>query len=364
MKLRNPLPLGRGGGQRSKENTISALRAFRAINSPEAHPQEFTKYVRRAGGIDAYISEVTKVLPIHFALLSHADYLHKPFLKYNDEKETFTRLLTISKPIGLLFVDEANACPVHSIYPTIFNSSKVVICGDLKQMELTTCFSDKAIKLFESNHYPTSEDKALFSPLRATAYSRAAKTIDREIAYNFFLHRRSQPSIVELFSSIAEYGLISTQTSFPAEAELIKLQKFNGGNNLTFCNVEGIKTARGKMSNIAEINAINIILDKLKDSGYDLTKDIAILTPFNAQKNVLMKQFGEILGHTQETQKIGLIYDFQSFQYKIVILSTAISTSRDSDAVLNTTPNMLNIAISRAESLFILVGNKVKLSSP
>ncbi len=60
---------------------------------------------------------------------------------------------------------------------------------------------------------------------------------------------------------------------------------------------------------------------------------------------------------------IGTIHKFQGSQKRVIILSTKVCRPQDNSSCdwLNSKPNLLNVAVSRAEELFILVGNLYRL---
>ena len=54
---------------------------------------------------------------------------------------------------------------------------------------------------------------------------------------------------------------------------------------------------------------------------------------------------------------IGTVHPFQGGQKSVIILSTRQCRAEDSLWFINRRPNLLNVAVSRAQELFILVGN-------
>ena len=56
-------------------------------------------------------------------------------------------------------------------------------------------------------------------------------------------------------------------------------------------------------------------------------------------------------------ESIGTVHTFQGGQKSVIILSTRQCHLKDSLWFINRRPNLLNVAVSRARELFILVGN-------
>ena len=111
-----------------------------------------------------------------------------------------------------------------------------------------------------------------------------------------------------------------------------------------------------------EVDLVARLFDELLESGYanfsgdyqdNLTADdILVVAPFNLQVRMLQER----LGHQA---RVGTVDKFQGQQAAVVIVSMCSSTIEDSprgaDFLLN--PNRLNVALSRAKALAIVVGS-------
>jgi len=83
------------------------------------------------------------------------------------------------------------------------------------------------------------------------------------------------------------------------------------------------------------------------------TDDILVVAPYNMQVNLLKEKLvGDV--------KIGTIDKFQGQEAPVVIISMAVSNVEDSPRGLDFIFDIkrLNVAISRAQALAIVVGNK------
>lgn len=60
---------------------------------------------------------------------------------------------------------------------------------------------------------------------------------------------------------------------------------------------------------------------------------------------------------------IGTVHTFQGGQKSTIIVSTRQSQPTDGLWFINRQPNLLNVAVSRAKELFILVGNLERLKT-
>jgi superfamily I DNA and/or RNA helicase len=109
-------------------------------------------------------------------------------------------------------------------------------------------------------------------------------------------------------------------------------------------------------SNIQEVNEIDRILDLLENAGFNLEKDIGIITPYRNQASQLISKFRRRINHTNKLEKIGTVHKFQGAEFPIVLFSSVVGTD-DSINFINSKANMLNVAVSRAKFIFIVVGN-------
>ena len=125
---------------------------------------------------------------------------------------------------------------------------------------------------------------------------------------------------------------------------------------------------RGNQSkSIEEINVVTAIVEKLLGSAswtneYGITgrlqsQDILIVAPFNAQVSGLRERLPNI--------EIGTVDKFQGQEAPVVIYSMTSSTPQDAPRGMSFlySPNRLNVATSRARSIFILVASP-KLFDP
>ena len=114
-------------------------------------------------------------------------------------------------------------------------------------------------------------------------------------------------------------------------------------------------------TNPEEIAAIARIIKELLNIGYKLDhqhndKTIGVISPYKSQANALKSHLQETWKHFP-SNSIGTVHTFQGGEKSVIILSTRQCRKEDSLWFLNRRPNLLNVAVSRAKELFILVGN-------
>ncbi len=250
-------------------------------------------------------------------------------------------------------VDEAGMITLHQTFPLLVRSRKAIIVGDPSQIEPIISLSDQRRDNYRQTAFIgkglTETDYCRFSPeeeCSATSYHRAAgasgEDSDQGKGIRLKEHYRCQASIIEYCDNIVGYGLeVKTE---PKSSRL--------GSNLIAYHVEG--NIRDNI-NDDEITAVSELFQLLLSKGY-LLEDIGVISPFNihagALKECLCKQFPGL-----DRNSIGTVHTFQGSEKKVIILSTKACRSQDNVGWINKRPNLLNVAVSRAKELFILVGN-------
>ncbi|MCG6138333.1 MAG: AAA domain-containing protein [Nostoc sp. LLA-1] len=262
----------------------------------------------------------------------------------------------VSECVDRTIVDEAGMIDLHKTFPLLVRSRKAIIVGDPLQIEpiislsnqtrenyRQTSFLDKGLTEIDYHRYSPEEDSA-------TTYHRAAGASgeDNEKSQGICLieHYRCQPSIIKYCDTIAGYGL-------EVKTELVdsKLE-----SNLIAYHVEG--NSHNKV-NQEEVTAVCEIIQHLLNQGY-LLEDIGVISPFklhaNALEDAIIRKYPKF-----NKKSVGTIHTFQGSENKVIILSTKVCQAQDNVNWINQRPNLLNVAVSRAKELFILVGNLYRL---
>lgn len=147
-----------------------------------------------------------------------------------------------------------------------------------------------------------------------------------------------------------------------------KCQNISGKNNFTGKNLAYVEVDHWGNTNhsMEEVHKIKEIVDELinNENTFIVFKDgkeisaritnesIKIISPYNAQVNRLKKALPNI--------NIGTVDKFQGQEAPIIIYSVATSSPEDAPRGMEFlySGNRLNVAVSRAECLFIMVSNK------
>ncbi|MBW4567210.1 MAG: AAA family ATPase [Tolypothrix carrinoi HA7290-LM1] len=261
--------------------------------------------------------------------------------------------------IDQLIVDEAGMIPVHQLFPALVRCKKALVVGDPLQLEPVISFSKQTLEQYCTQAFfkrgLSESDYDRYSPTAcdtATAYHRAAGASGQsgDLGKGIILkeHHRCVPPIITFSDRLCNYGLI---IKTPAKASAL-------GSNLIAYHVEGKYESH---TNPEETRAVEAIIEELLKYGYcidkpDNEKTIGVISPYRRQANAL----GSRLCSRWEdfsNNSIGTIHTFQGGEKSVILLSTRQCRKEDSLWFINRRPNLLNVAVSRAKELFILVGN-------
>ncbi|RXK00458.1 hypothetical protein CRU98_04680 [Arcobacter sp. CECT 8986] len=266
-----------------------------------------------------------------------------------------------------LIVDEAGMITLNLLFPLLCRSKKTIVVGDPKQLEpIITLSDDEKNALKDEWHFITNDDNKKiveyerFSPTMSSSYHRVAKCNTSkydDIGNGIELdeHRRCLEDIAQIFIKIAKYDRLKIKTSSLETNNRLYKPYINFGNKSIYHFNVQINQMKNNI-NEKEIKEIDKILEQLNLAGFDLYNDIGIITPYRNQASKLISKFKRRINHTRKLEKIGTVHKFQGAEFPVVIFSSVVGKN-DSIGFINSKPNMLNVAVSRAKYVFITVGN-------
>lgn len=317
-------------------------------------------------GFTHHFTLISLVYPLLTTCLEAYNNFFKDFFYFWKERQSIVNKIEEEKPIHLVLADESSMTGVHALFPLLYKSVKALVVGDPRQLELETTIGITLANAYEHANFASAALAAQYSPVTVTPFHRGAGCKSGRFdnpgqALLLQEHHRCQEDIANLFIDVAGYSGMQIQT-VPLQGEAKERLERLGGKNLVFYDIEG---ARGEWCNTNdhEITAIGRILDKLGAAGYQLNKDVCILTPFISQEQQLIKSFGQRLHHTGYSPKIGTPATFQGGDSEVVIFSPVIFSAQDSTWILNEKPHCITVAVSLARHLFITCGNYQYLSA-
>lgn len=266
--------------------------------------------------------------------------------------------------IGMIIIDEAGQCAPAYLLPALLRSRHAVMIGDIMQLEPIAKLRIGDIEdLRKSRQIKISPESCRFF----SSYMenlRSAHHISLEACKNVVSlkeHFRCENKIIQISIELCDYEL-NVLTSNDKTSDVL-------WNELQYLDIEGTETRYGgSWVNEIEIGQIIKIIKAI--SGYGIPySDIAVLTPYKGQlshinialrKENIKNSGSDIYFNSDNSISSGTVHRFQGGERRIVIFSTVIS--KGEPRFLNSRVNLLNVALSRAQSSFIFVGSLQALS--
>jgi len=256
----------------------------------------------------------------------------------------FAKDRAYEQPLDYLFVDEASQVALANLLAVSGAAKNIILMGDQMQLE----------QPIQGSHPGLSGSSALEFMLMEHAVIPEDKGIFLERTY------RMHPDVCAPLSEIVYEGKLQ------ADADNSK-QTINLPKPSLISKAHGILSVSvahegNSQSSVEEVQLVQQLIAELKTGTFTnkdgqqnpiTDDDILVIAPYNMQVNLLKEKLGSTL-------KIGTIDKFQGQEAPVVIISMAISDIAESprglDFVLDI--NRLNVAVSRAQALAIIVANE------
>ncbi len=258
---------------------------------------------------------------------------------YGFSKEQFQE-----SPLDFLFVDEASQVSLANLVAVSGAAKNIILMGDQMQLEQPV----------QGSHPGQSGKSALEYMLQGHAVIPENVGIFLERTY------RMHPKVCAPLSEVVYEDRLTADP--PNERQKILLpdaRLIPKSEGILYIPVDHEGNTQ---SSEEEVRICQDIIDELMTGEFQdkqgktrkITKhDILIVAPYNMQVNLLKERLGD-------QYRIGTIDKFQGQEAPVVIISMAISDVNDSPRGLDFIfdINRLNVAVSRAQALAIIVANK------
>ena len=257
--------------------------------------------------------------------------------------------------IDLVVIDEASQCDIASAIPLLYRAKNIVVIGDDKQLEHITNIDIKEnIELL--NKYNIYENLS-WDYKNNSIYSLVDSYLKEEEKIILKEHHRSNGDIIGFSNKYYYNDDLKVAT---------KYKNLNNLNNesIVFENVNGITEKYNGASavNLKEIESVISKLKEIKNACYKGT--VGVLTPFRGQADALIKRISKEEELEEMFESNSLLIDtvnkFQGDEKDVIIFSLCISDGISSGAInfLKNTEKLFNVALTRAKSNLIVLGNK------
>lgn len=257
----------------------------------------------------------------------------------------------------LVIIDEASQCDIASIMPLLFRAKRAVIIGDPNQLKHITTMTRQQDKELVAKH----NVDALWSYCVHSLFDLAVAVGHGDDLVHLRDHHRSHANIIEYSNSEFYNGLLRVATDYS------KLKfPYGPDKSVVWKSVTGkaVRPQAGSAFNQMEIDAVIEQLKELINGNYAGT--IGVVTPFKRQAELITYYLRE--QHSKLNDELVKNHDFiaatahkfQGDERDVIIFSPVVSNGAPQGTLnfLGSTPNLFNVAITRARASLIIIGNK------
>lgn len=297
-------------------------------------------------------------------------HLPKPFLAY-DRKDCF-----MYNYIDLLIVDEAGQTSPEIAAASFSLAKKAIVVGDEEQippvwgtargLDIAMAISNGVIA--NKDEFSMLEEKGLncsrSSIMRLAACSCAFNKYKRGLFLSE--HRRCYDEIIAYCNKLVYEGKLEPKRGAFHTVEHNELRGV-----LPVMGFRQVTTAKsqkwgGSRRNEEEAEAIIMwlqekyekILECYKNKEkFDKRRVLGIITPFKSQSLLIKSRIRCELPQYSDCIDVGTVHTFQGAERKVILFSSVYG-NEDGCYFINKMPNLMNVAVSRAEDSFLVFGDK------
>ena len=263
----------------------------------------------------------------------------------------------------LVVIDEASQCDIASALPLLYRARRAVIIGDPLQLKHVSTVAPQQDRLMLAAH-GLAEGHAAWAYSVNSLFDLARSWCRYEDIVNLRDHHRSHRDIISFSNRYFYRGALRIAT----DHERLKRPHTEGepqGPAVRWRDVKGkvVRPPGGGAMNGPEAAAIVTEVRRLVvDRGYNGA--IGVVTPFRAQANrirTLVHQDRELSHRLAALQfVVDTVHGFQGDERDVIFFSPVVSLGVNDNTLrfLKTHGNLFNVAITRARSELVVVGDR------
>lgn len=254
----------------------------------------------------------------------------------------------------ILVIDEASQCDIPSAFPLLFRAKNVVIIGDPKQLKHIATLNESTERKIADTH-GIEEYYVNFSYCKNSLYDLFERTIRTLNEPVIFLneHYRCHKDIIS-YSNIHFYGerlnILTDENALFYDTDILS-------RGISWINVKGKTLYAKSVYNIEEVKEVIKVTKNICNKNKKMS--IGVVTLFKAQMDLIFNEIKNEPDFEKTDITVGTAHKFQGDEKDIIIFSPAISEGVKDKTLnwINTTNQLLNVAVTRAKSSLIIVGD-------
>jgi len=257
----------------------------------------------------------------------------------------------------VVVVDEASQCSIAAILPLLYRAQRAVIIGDPMQLSHITGMSrtedDERMK---SAGLDPASVRAMRLSYGADSVFRALEKATEQVQL-LDEHYRSHPDIINVANRLFYHGDLRVLTDprrlVASDLPVLSWRDTRG---------RAVRPESGSAYNAAEVAEVRaIVQDIAARPGW--SGSIGVVTPFSLQARHIEEVLEAAMTDAERRRiklVVGTAHRFQGDERDVIVFSTVLSEGLpDSSAKwLLGTPNLFNVAVTRARSALVVVGNR------
>lgn len=246
--------------------------------------------------------------------------------------------------ISVLIVDEATqATETQTLIPFLLNPLKMVLVGDPMQLPATT---------FHPLSSELRYNRSLFERLLQLGFQKKML----KVQYRMSPILRTFPSFMFYGNQLGDGANVQQRDYVPESIARFCAKNFDR-KNLVFLHVEGLTVRKSNSYfNKQEVGTVQKLIRELHEFG---VKDVGVISPYKEQVYWIKRGLRDTQG--KSSTEVNTVDGFQGREKDVIILSSVKSLREENGMICSlgflTDQRRLNVSITRAKYLLIIVGN-------